>query len=73
MVHKIPDQGVPTTVFGLRYLGVAVDEAHGFRNVNKLYGAVRALRQQSDVLVAMTATPVQTRPSASAGTERCWM
>jgi hypothetical protein len=53
------------TIFGRRYLGVAVDEAHSFRNVNKLFGAVRALRELTDIFVAMTATPVQTRPSAS--------
>ena len=47
---------------------VAIDEAHGFRNVNKLYGAVRALRDKTDILVAMTATPIQTRPSVS----ECW-
>ena len=50
------------TVFGRRYLGVAIDEAHGFRNANKLYGAVHMLRDKTDILVAMTATPVQTRP-----------
>lgn len=54
------------TVFGQRYLALAVDEAHGFRNVNKLYGAVRALREKTDIFVAMTATPVQTRATASA-------
>jgi hypothetical protein len=52
-----------STIFGRRYLGVAIDEAHGFRNANRLYGAVRALRDQTDMLVAMTATPVQTRPA----------
>lgn len=54
------------TVFGRRYLGVAVDEAHGFRNANKLFSSVRALRGHTDILVAMTATPVQTRPAVSA-------
>ncbi|KAH9019253.1 P-loop containing nucleoside triphosphate hydrolase protein [Lactarius pseudohatsudake] len=49
------------TIFGRRYLGVAIDEAHGFRNVNKLYSAVRALRDKTDMFVAMTTTPVQTR------------
>jgi hypothetical protein len=51
------------TIFGRKYLAVAIDEAHGFRNANKLYGAVRMLRDKTDILVAMTATPVQTRPS----------
>jgi hypothetical protein len=51
------------TIFARRYLGVAIDEAHGFRNPNKLYAAIRALRDETDILVAMTATPVQTRPA----------
>jgi hypothetical protein len=55
-----------TTIYGRRYLAVAIDEAHSFRNVNKLYSAVRGLREKTDMLVAMTATPVQTRPSVSA-------
>ena|ERR1700744_6315299 len=57
---------VNNTIFGRRYLAVAIDEAHGFRNVNRLYGAVRALRDKCDILVAMTATPVQSRPAVSA-------
>ncbi|KAH9008003.1 P-loop containing nucleoside triphosphate hydrolase protein, partial [Lactarius hengduanensis] len=40
---------------------VAVDEAHGFRTTNKLYAAVSALRQRTELFVAMTATPIQTR------------
>ena len=63
--HQIADRLEANTVFGRRYLAVAVDEAHGFRNVNKLYGAVRVLREKTDILIAMTATPVQTRPSVS--------
>src|SRR6266571_7554101 len=76
-IHNLHGWGKPTTmpwmraherqtIFGRRYLGVAVDEAHGFRNVNKLYGAVRALREKTDIFIAMTATPVQTRPSVRA-------
>lgn len=59
----IREKQVQDTVFGRRYLGIAIDEAHGFRNANRLFSAVRALRDQTDILVAMTATPVQTRPS----------
>jgi phage terminase large subunit-like protein len=52
---------IHNTVFGRRYLAVAVDEAHAFRNTNKVYTAVRALREKTDLFVAMTATPVQSR------------
>ena len=67
-MYQIAERLEPKTVFGRRYLMVAIDEAHGFRNVNKLYGAVRALRDKTDILVAMMATPVQTQPSVS----ECW-
>lgn len=50
-----------STIFWWHFLAIAIDEAHGFRNVNKLYKSVRALRERADLLVAMTATPVQTR------------
>ena len=39
---------------------VVINKAHGFRNVNKLYGVVRALHDKTDILVAMMATPIQT-------------
>lgn len=65
------DRNEKYTVFRQRYLGIAMDEAHNFRNVNKLYGAVRALRDLTDILVAMTATPVQTRATASARPRCC--
>jgi hypothetical protein len=54
------------TVFGRRYLAVAVDEAHDFRNVNKLFGAVRALREKTEIMVATTVTPVEMRHLVSA-------
>jgi hypothetical protein len=56
-------KAVANTIYGRRFLAVAIDEAHAFRNTNKLHTAVRALRENTDLLVAMTATPVQTRPS----------
>lgn len=52
-----------STIYGRRFLAVAIDEAHAFRNNNKLHMAVRVLRKKTDLLVAMTATPVQTRPT----------
>ncbi|KAH8986189.1 P-loop containing nucleoside triphosphate hydrolase protein, partial [Lactarius hatsudake] len=48
------------TIYGHRFLAVAVDEAHGFRTTNKLYAAVSALRQRTELFVAMTATHIQT-------------
>ncbi|KAN0128350.1 P-loop containing nucleoside triphosphate hydrolase protein [Lactarius tabidus] len=51
-----------TTIYRQDYLAIAIDEAHAFRNTNKLHRAVRALRDRTDLMVAMTATPVQTRP-----------
>lgn len=59
------DQLEGKTVFGRRYLGISVDEAHGFCDVNKLYGAVRALREKTDFFVAMSATPLKLIPEAS--------
>lgn len=52
-----------STIFGRHFLAIAVDEAHAFRLANKFYTAVRALRQNSDIFVAMSATPIETRPS----------
>src|SRR6266702_923105 len=57
------------TVFGRRYLGVAINEAHTFRNLSKAYTAVQALRGKTDLFVGMTATPVHTRPSVR---KRVW-
>ncbi|KAH9018911.1 P-loop containing nucleoside triphosphate hydrolase protein [Lactarius hengduanensis] len=61
-VHVLHGRGKPTktaragacegqSIFGRQYLALAIDEAHGFRNANKLYGAVRALREKTDILV----------------------
>ncbi|KAH9011667.1 P-loop containing nucleoside triphosphate hydrolase protein [Lactarius pseudohatsudake] len=50
------------TIFGRRYLAIAIDEAHAFRNPNKVYTSMLALREKADLFVGMTATPVQTRP-----------
>ncbi|KAH9019860.1 P-loop containing nucleoside triphosphate hydrolase protein [Lactarius pseudohatsudake] len=51
------------TIFGRRYLAIAIDEAHAFRNPNKVYTAMLSLREKTDLFVGMTVTPVQTRPS----------
>lgn len=63
--HRMADLLEEKTVFGRHYLGIAVDEAHGFCEANKMYGAVRALREKTDILVAMTVTPLKMRPQAS--------
>ena len=51
-----------TTIFGQQFLAIAIDEAHGFHNTNRFYTAIHALRKKTDILVPMTATPVQSRP-----------
>jgi hypothetical protein len=56
------DRADQPSIFGRRYLALAIDEAHAFRNPNKVFTSMRALREKVDLLVAMTATPVQTRP-----------
>ncbi|KAF8422282.1 P-loop containing nucleoside triphosphate hydrolase protein [Boletus edulis BED1] len=50
------------TLFGHQYTLLAVDEAHAARKHNVAHTAVRALKEKAKVLVAMTATPVTTRP-----------
>ncbi|KAH9011430.1 P-loop containing nucleoside triphosphate hydrolase protein [Lactarius deliciosus] len=62
-VKKVAGRDEVDTIFRQRYLCVAIDEAHAFRDPNKAYTAVRALRERTDMLVAMTWTPLQTRPS----------
>jgi hypothetical protein len=54
--------GAIMTVFGKRWVLAIVDEAHTFRNVKRAYRAAIGLRGQADNFIAMTATPVQTRP-----------
>lgn len=55
----------PNTLFGHQYALVAVDEAHAARKHNVVHMALRALKEKTNVLVAMTATPVTTRPQVS--------
>ncbi|KAH9019867.1 P-loop containing nucleoside triphosphate hydrolase protein [Lactarius pseudohatsudake] len=62
-VKKVAGRDGVDTIFRQRYLCVAIDEAHAFRDPDKAYTAVRALREKTDMLVAMTWTPLQTRPS----------
>jgi hypothetical protein len=53
------------TIYGHKFLVAAIDEAHNCRNINKAYWATFALRENAEMAVAMTATPVTTRPSVS--------
>ncbi|KAG1737029.1 P-loop containing nucleoside triphosphate hydrolase protein [Suillus lakei] len=50
------------TVYGRRFLLVGADEAQNLRNVKKSYWALFALRQRSESIAAMTATPITNRP-----------
>ncbi|KAH0833809.1 P-loop containing nucleoside triphosphate hydrolase protein [Lanmaoa asiatica] len=53
---------VDQTVFGYNYSVCVVDEAHQARKHNKLHMALRALGSRSSMMVALTATPVTTKP-----------
>lgn len=56
---------ISSSVYGRKWLLAAVDEAHNCRIVNKTYRAVFGLRAQSHAIIAMTATPVNSRPMVS--------
>lgn len=51
-----------STLYGQQYVAVVFDEAHKFNNKNKAYWAAMALCKHSQLVVAMTATPVNNRP-----------
>ena len=53
------------TIYGRTFLATLVDEAHDYRNIKKGYWAVKALRERSDVILTMTATPAVGRPAVS--------
>ncbi|EPQ49722.1 hypothetical protein GLOTRDRAFT_134692, partial [Gloeophyllum trabeum ATCC 11539] len=50
------------TAYGQDYLLLILDEAHAARKPNQLHVAVRGLRDRVSAMVAMTATPVTTKP-----------
>lgn len=52
----------PSTVYGHEFGFFVLDEAHSARKHNLAHMAARALREKSKVMVAMTATPVTTKP-----------
>ncbi|KAG1891850.1 P-loop containing nucleoside triphosphate hydrolase protein [Suillus fuscotomentosus] len=53
---------VPSTAYGRDFLLGVVDEAHNYRNIKKGYWAVFCLRLLCHAIVAMTATPITSRP-----------
>ena len=57
--------GKVSTLYGKPWTLAIMDEAHGFRKVNQSYRSALALRGTAQSFVAMTATPVQTRPAVS--------
>jgi hypothetical protein len=54
-----------STIFDRDWRCALVDEAHNCRNFGKTYSAVLMLRTKATFMVAMTATPVTTRPMVS--------
>jgi superfamily II DNA or RNA helicase len=54
------------TIYGRKFLVVALDEAHDYKNIRKGYWAAFSLRERSDSVIAMTATPCTEHPMVSA-------
>lgn len=54
-----------TTLYGMSWTVMAFDEAHIYRNAGKTFWAAYSLRKQSEFAVAITATPVVSRPQVS--------
>ncbi|KAG1829710.1 P-loop containing nucleoside triphosphate hydrolase protein [Suillus subalutaceus] len=52
----------PSTAYGRDFLLGVVDEAHNYRNIKKGYWAIFCLRLLCHAMVAMTATPITSRP-----------
>lgn len=55
----------PTMVYGRTYTFFVMDEAHSARKHNLAHLAARALWERATLMVAMTATPVTTKPQVS--------
>ncbi|KAG2098226.1 uncharacterized protein F5147DRAFT_656118 [Suillus discolor] len=60
-----------TTVYGRCFLLVGIDEAQNLRNIKKSYWALFALRERSESIVTMTATPITNRPMNVWNLGRC--
>ncbi|KAG1793303.1 P-loop containing nucleoside triphosphate hydrolase protein [Suillus plorans] len=54
-----------STAYGRDFLLGLVDEAHNYRNIKKGYWAIFCLRSLCHTMVAMTATPITSRPLVS--------
>ncbi|KAF8869441.1 P-loop containing nucleoside triphosphate hydrolase protein [Infundibulicybe gibba] len=50
------------TMFGQKYLTVTIDEIHQMRNIGVKYFAALRLREQGEIILGLTATPLQTAP-----------
>jgi hypothetical protein len=59
------DQNSPKTLYGHEFLITMIDEAHFCRTHNKAYFASFGIMERSKCKVAMTATPVISRPQVS--------
>ncbi|KAG1779882.1 P-loop containing nucleoside triphosphate hydrolase protein [Suillus placidus] len=57
------ERTAPSTLFGRGYNVTFFDEAHCARKYNKVHTAARGLQERSHLMVAMTATPVTTKPT----------
>lgn len=57
-----PNTSPQNTLFNQRYLTITFDEAHRYRNIGVRYYASLRLRQQATIVLACTATPLQTAP-----------
>ncbi|KAI0085376.1 hypothetical protein BDY19DRAFT_856640, partial [Irpex rosettiformis] len=63
--HCVSDNGslrtvapiIPLTLYGRKIGTVIVDEAHNFRNSNKIGKALKALASQAEFVMLLTATP----------------
>ncbi|KAG2343746.1 hypothetical protein BDR05DRAFT_883628 [Suillus weaverae] len=58
------DQVHMKTIYGQHFCMLIVDEAHVARKYNKAHLALRGLLERCMAIVAMTATPVTTKPAA---------
>jgi hypothetical protein len=57
----------PNTLYGHEFLVTAVDEAHQCRTLNKAFFTYFGLMERSRCRIAMTATPIISRPQVGFG------
>jgi hypothetical protein len=58
------------TIYGQHFCMLVADEAHVARKYNKVHLAFRGLLERCMAIIAMTATPVTTKPAVSDGARR---